>query len=78
MQTFKIGDKVTWQSQSQGSWKTKVGTVARIVPPGWTPGPTVFRRLKSSGLPRDHESYVVLTDKSEYWPRVNKLTLVSA
>ena len=30
--TFKVGDTVTWTSQSHGSTKTKVGVVIHIVP----------------------------------------------
>lgn len=28
---FKVGDKVTWTSQAQGSTKTKTGSVVRIL-----------------------------------------------
>ena len=31
---FKIGDKVAWTSQSQGSWTEKHGTVIADIPAG--------------------------------------------
>lgn len=31
---IKVGDKVTWESQAQGSWTEKRGTVLAIVPAG--------------------------------------------
>ena len=78
--TFKLNDKVTWTSQSQGSTKTKVGTVVEVLPPK----KRLLREHMDYGLyggnPRDHESYVVhvpgKTDKAKgrrYWPHVSAL-----
>ncbi len=72
---FKKGDKVTWSSSAQGSWKTKTGTVVKVVKSGESP------KLVGSGWPRDHESYVIevpqgVTGKASsklYWPRVSAL-----
>lgn len=78
---FKVGDKVTWTSQAQGSWTTKVGTVVAVVlagnyPPKVAP-PTNY------GHPRDHTSYVAhvptKTGKGagkHYWPKVENLKKV--
>jgi hypothetical protein len=78
---FKLNDKVTWTSSSNGSTKTKTGVVVEVVWPR-RPISAVHREygLEGYGLPRDHESYVVhiagKTEKAKgrrYWPLVNKL-----
>ena len=83
---YNIGDLVTWQSQAQGSWITKAGTIAEVIPAGKLPDRVLFSSLyKSSGvgLPRNEESYVVTvagkTTKAKpraYWPHANKLNPV--
>jgi hypothetical protein len=86
---MEVGTKVTWTSQSKGVKTTKCGTVAAVVPRGGSPKRTfaaVSRTLDvrsaiGSGLPREHESYLVSvdvgkTDKAKpalYWPPVNQL-----
>lgn len=77
---FKIGDKVTWSSQSGGSTTTKSGEVAGIVPPrtycNWHDlrGCNIDEKYKTltrrfDGGLRNHESYIVMvktgkTDKA--------------
>lgn len=34
MKKIKVGDKVAWESQSQGSWTKKCGTVIADIPSG--------------------------------------------
>ena len=75
MTTFKVGDRVKWESQAAGISAVKIGDVIMVVPPGATP------EIKGAGMARAHESYVVLakTDysnrKRTYWPLVHKLEL---
>lgn len=79
--TFKVGDVVTWRSQSAGVWKVKQGEIAMVIPAGKRPA------SKDSGLFRDHESYTVrvreigesggVKSSRLYWPRVAQLTKVS-
>jgi hypothetical protein len=74
---FSIGDVVTWTSQSAGTRKEKTGTVIAVVPA--CVGPYKFvkwpHRLRSDGLVRNHESYLVQVGRSNnlYWPRVSQL-----
>lgn len=78
---LKVGDMVTWRSQSQGSWTQKTGVVAAIIPSHSRPDATLWPRLFSSDGPggaRRHQSYIVLVDKRPYWPIVTKLKLVAA
>lgn len=68
-----IGDRVTWTSQSAGTWTTKRGVIVSIVPPGTRP-----ERISNPGCPRDHVSYVVRArldggQSKRYWPRVELL-----
>ena len=51
---MKLGDKVTWTSQSAGIVRTKIGIVVDVVPPHATPP-----KIKNPGKPREHESYVI-------------------
>lgn len=75
---FKIGDRVTWESQAQGSTTKKTGTVIEVV--GWRRRPSTIRHDGT----RDHESYVVEVQPPptkrgrarkpvRYWPVVSKL-----
>ena len=73
---FSLGSKVSWSSQARGSRTTKVGEVVEVVPPGGHPDREKFPQLHSGagvGLPRDHESYVVIANRRYYWPRVSAL-----
>lgn len=87
---MKVGDKVTWSSQSGGFRKTKHGVVVAVVPAGehpWGKGkgrdtiyvPEGFY-LDTDGWCRDHESYLVQVGKSKklYWPRAKHLALESS
>lgn len=82
MITFKLGDLVAWTTQSGGVTRTKMGKVYAVIPENGRSG------LKNSGLPRDHESYLVnacvtngsskqLTRNKKYWPRITALTVAS-
>lgn len=83
---MKVGDIVTWTSQSQGFSRTKTGKVILVVPAGKHPFELMSKELKDlqrmyDGWARDHESYVVevqtgKTPKSKpalYWPRTSWL-----
>ena len=75
---YKIGDMVTWTSQSHSYYTTKVGKVVAIIPAGINPEHWFFH-LKSSrsrwgrGGARDHKSYVVDVDGVKYHPIVKHL-----
>lgn len=73
MQVFKIGDIVTWESQANGTWKTKSGKIVEVVTPWQTPQSMRKTRIGSG---RSEESYVVATDDSLNWPLTSKLKLV--
>lgn len=77
MKAFKLGDRVVWESQAQGSWKRKEGEVVEVVPAFGLP------RLAGDGwgMHREHESYVVAvqtgkrkTTLKHYCPRVSALS----
>ncbi len=74
---LKLGDTVTWTSQSLGCYTTKTGQVSAIVPKdcratdyGYKPNGGV------AGAQRNHESYVVKVGYRTYWPRVSQLKKV--
>jgi len=73
--SFQIGNKVQWCSSSNGRTKAKEGVVVEIVPAGAVPSRSWLQLHRGSGIgmPRDHESYVVIANRKQYWPRVNKL-----
>ena len=90
--TFKIGDKVKWQSQANGGWTEKKGIIIAVVPIKGKPADVLpdyagskYRTTidpRSLGC-RQHQSYVVLvdgkTDKATpimYWPVVSRLQRV--
>lgn len=79
MSLFKNGDKVWWNSQAAGYSKTKIGRVREVVPSGQLPSRDKFPSLHRGvgvGMPRKHESYVVVVGKTKaYWPVVNRLHL---
>ena len=76
---LKIGDRVSWESQSAGYWKKKKGVVAEIVPIRGNPSPGAFpslHRWSGCGLGRNHVSYVIVCGPcggKVYWPRVSAL-----
>ena len=70
---MKIGDIVTWTSQSQGFVRTKTGVIMAVVPAGGEADR--FGKIGSVGMPRNHESYLVRVEAKLYWPRVSKLKL---
>lgn len=79
-----VGDRVCWQSQAGGNWKTKEGTVVAVVPAKKDPKlcvPINYRMKKqASGKPRDHESYLVNPDgygTEVLWPLVKVLRPMS-
>lgn len=82
--SFKVGDRVQWESQASGSWTEKRGVIVAIVPasvspfrclPGRFEGP--IHRFDNSF--RDHESYLVQVRQCRrlYRPRVSSLALDS-
>ena len=81
---FKKGDRVTWSSQANGSFKVKVGTVVEVVPANIWPIKTLLTQdyqasADFSGGTRPVESYIVLVPSlgqrkpQLYWPRANQL-----
>lgn len=77
---FKVGDQVEWASTSNGSKKTKRGAVEAVIGAGKYPSDAQCKEVGTSGLARDHESYMVRvpgkTSASKgklYWPRVSAL-----
>ncbi|WP_238556028.1 hypothetical protein [Dickeya sp. NCPPB 3274] len=83
--TFDIGDAVFWESQANGSYKRKEGTIVAVIPAGIAPVLTSHASLLPPGagsLPRKEQSYIVSvpgkTDKAKpkhYWPRTSALNL---
>jgi len=78
---FKVGDMVTWTSQSGSHSKTKTGTVLAIVPAGSRPVvPKGYRSNTKAGygISRYEDSYMIAVGHVIYWPRVcwSKLTEV--
>lgn len=73
---FKVGDKVTWRSQSASVYSNKIGEVVEVIPAGVRP-----KGIFGAGQSRGHESYIVkaiadttMTKRSKrYWPRVSLL-----
>lgn len=87
---FRVGDQVSWTSQSRGTSLTKAGTIAAVVRPGQaafeaasaakrTVRPTNLQNLNPAyaALSRSDVSYVVNVGGKAYWPRVQKLQKVS-
>lgn len=75
---FRVGDRVCWTSQAQGSARTKVGTIAEVVLAGFKPNRERFLRLyrgSGCGCARREVSYVVTVGPGEkpYWPLASKL-----
>jgi hypothetical protein len=84
----QVGTKVEWVSSNT----RKTGEVIAVVPPGKLPIDLGYKRLDNSGLPRDHETYIVEArgpkyvtfgptiqgagPKRIYWPRVSLLKAV--
>lgn len=79
MINFKKGDKVKWESQSQGHVKTKTGVIVAIVgkrrsPIDICPVQYSSKRIKNLSW-RSHRSYLVQVGRygALYWPRVKHL-----
>jgi len=88
---MKIGDIVTWTSQSAGLTKKKTGTILAVVPAGHDPAKIAdavdpihpwsrfyYQLSGCFGNPRDHDSYLILVGPVIYWPRVSLLKLEDA
>lgn len=88
MNQFKLGDKVSWSSQSAGSTTTKTGEIVLVVPPLTNCKLYVNHNLHADQYTsavdghgyREHESYVVAVPQGRkarpklYWPLVKKLS----
>ena len=79
---MKIGDQVTWTSESQGVIKTKRGVIVAVVPAHTDPYECVPDGYRCGGTdlgsPRAAESYLIMTGNQKrrlYWPRVKGLHL---
>lgn len=80
IEQFYVGDKVTWSSQSQGSWKEKTGIVAAVIPSHSRPNAEEWPQLFSGvgpGSARRHISYIVIANMRVYWPIAGKLKRVA-
>lgn len=76
MEALKVGDKVSWTSQSHGHTKTKEGVVAQVVRAGDRPNREAFPSLYKGagpGYSRKTDSVVVMVGARPYWPLTNKL-----
>lgn len=79
MNTFSIGDAVTWETQSKGRSKTHTGYVVAIVPAKRPVGfyiPKGFDFDMAVTERRDHDSYVVQVPsrRRAHWPEVASLS----
>ncbi len=84
---MKLGDTVTWESQSGGYSKKKTGKIVVVISPNVDPGDVGARFpdelwLKNPGMPRSHESYLIHIPTPSgrgrgklYWPVVSLLKL---
>lgn len=87
-QSLKVGDRVTWKSQSRGHETTKTGMVIAVIPPGgdsigyWMKVRSDDDRVQFVNGERDHASYLVrCAPQGEdakitrvYWPLVQYIT----
>jgi hypothetical protein len=80
-ETFTVGDKVRWVSQSAGRETSKRGVVVAIVPPEARPEayiPDGMRKNSANGYgrARPHTTYLIRVagkGSMAYWPRVHFL-----
>ena len=71
---FHKGQKVYWDSQSGGHYTSKDGVIRHVLSAYSFPTTYGYRPNGGPvGMPRNHESYLVLVGKRLYWPRVSKL-----
>lgn len=87
--TFKVGDQVKWESQSQGIVRMKRGVIAAVIPRGGDAMAYYKKCAKETDRPklrdgeRDHQSYLVRVPPPPnrgkldviYWPLVAYLTV---
>ena len=85
MSKFSIGDEVQWTSSSAGTTVTKVGKVETVLAARERMSERQRKESDASGLPRDHESYLVRVPGRTggakgklYWPRVAALSLADS
>jgi hypothetical protein len=79
-ENFKVGDMVTWSSQSQGAWKQKTGTIVEVIHPMFDPSKQKYPELWTGAGPgrgRKNLSYIVRVGDRHYWPVASKLALLS-
>lgn len=80
-QIFKIGDFVSWESQSKGWSTVKCGTIVQVIQANHHPliESLSTHTIKFDGMFRNHESYLVEVPHpgsgkpSLYHPRVSQL-----
>lgn len=82
--TFKVGDKVEWNSSNT----IKTGEIVAVVPAGKCPDDVGYPKAGGGGLSRKHETYIVRGRKlynhnrqpygsnGVYWPVVSLLQAV--
>jgi len=82
---MKVGDVVSWISQSQGFKTRKMGKIVAVVPAGVDPHtciPAGYHCNSSAGygMHRREESYLVEVEgkgKALYWPRISAIAHLS-
>ena len=84
---FRKGARVIWTSQGSGTVRTKTGNIVAVIKKNEDPSDKVALTLQSKPLslrlgsltPRDHVSYLVVSDQKRhdlhilYWPKVKDL-----
>lgn len=81
MNTFSIGDEVTWTSQSKGIVRIKRGIIVGLVPPRTMPKRAEYRFATNDVrgfMGRRDVSYIVRVGKRDYWPWAINLKVASA
>lgn len=84
---MKIGDRVVWESQSQGSWKKKTGVIIADIPPKkdarkYVPSGAKKSHIKFDGTSCKHRMLVAVPAGKDgqithyYCPHISNLRLV--
>jgi hypothetical protein len=74
---FTVGDKVKWADEENGRQRERHGTVVEVVAirrrPDRNRFPSLYSKSSGFGFARDHESYVVRAETTNYWPTTENL-----
>jgi hypothetical protein len=82
IQRFNVGDIVSWKTKRCArGYVVKCGRIVEVVQPGVMPSPIMKKLTRTTGLPRDHLSYIVHVPNISgrgvgkyHWPLSDKLT----